>query len=84
MGHQQEFQDLTGINGHCAHQQFTKGRNSMKESVVRLKNLCEMMISMGFAESANEAEIKKLITSLETIIYEEMKLLKERESMSDM
>jgi hypothetical protein len=33
--------------------------------------------------SANEKEIKKLIVSLETIISEEMKLLKERESMSD-
>ena len=55
----------------------------MVESIVRLKNLCEIMISMGFAESANEKEIKKLITSLETIISEEMELLKERESMSD-
>ena len=55
----------------------------MIDSIVRLKNLCEIMISMGFAESANEKEIKKLIVSLETIIFEEMKLLKERESMSD-
>ena len=55
----------------------------MINSIVRLKNLCEMLISMGFAESVNEKEIKKLISSLETIIIEEMKLLKERESMSD-
>jgi hypothetical protein len=38
---------------------------------------------MGFTESTNEKEIKHLIASLETIISEEMKLLKERESMSD-
>ncbi len=55
----------------------------MVDSIVRLKNLCEIMISMGFSESANEKEIKDLIVSLETIISEEMKLLKERESMSD-
>jgi len=55
----------------------------MIDSIVRLKNLCEMLISMGFAESVNEKEIKKLIASLEAIIFEEMKLLKERESMSD-
>jgi hypothetical protein len=55
----------------------------MVESIVRLKNLCEIMISMGFTESTNEKEIKHLIASLETIISEEMKLLKERESMSD-
>ncbi len=55
----------------------------MVESIVRLKNLCEIMISMGFTESTNEKEIKNLIVSLETIISEEMKLLKERESMSD-
>jgi len=55
----------------------------MVDSIVRLKNLCEIMISMGFAESANEKEIKHLIASLEEIISEEMKLLKERESMSD-
>ena len=55
----------------------------MVESIVRLKNLCEIMISMGFTESANEKEIKNLIASLETMISEEMKLLKERESMSD-
>ena len=55
----------------------------MVESIVRLKNLCEIMISMGFTESANEKEIKHLIASLETIISEEMKLLKERESLSD-
>ena len=55
----------------------------MVESIVRLRDLCEMMISMGFAESANEKEIKRLIASLETIIAEEMQLLRERESMSD-
>lgn len=55
----------------------------MVESIVRLKNLCEIMISMGFTESANEKEIKHLILNLETIISEEMKLLQERESMSD-
>jgi hypothetical protein len=38
---------------------------------------------MGFTESTNEKEIKHLIASLETVISEEMKLLKERESMSD-
>jgi len=55
----------------------------MIDSIVRLKNLCEIMISMGFNETANEKEIKKLIADLETIISEEMRLLKERESMSD-
>jgi len=55
----------------------------MVESIERLKNLCEIMLSMGFAESANEREIKHLISSLETIISEEMKLLRDRESMSD-
>lgn len=55
----------------------------MVESIVRLKNLCEIMISMGFTESTNEKEIKHLIASLETIISEEMELLKERESLSD-
>ncbi len=55
----------------------------MVDSIVRLKNLCEIMISMGFAESANEKEIKHLIASLEAVISEEMKLLRERESMSD-
>jgi len=55
----------------------------MLDSIVRLKNLCDIMIGMGFSESANEEEIKHLITSLETIIIEEMELLKDRESMSD-
>ncbi|MDT8419755.1 MAG: hypothetical protein RQ754_04935 [Desulfuromonadales bacterium] len=55
----------------------------MIDSIVRLKNLCEMMIGMGFSESANEEEIKHLIASLETIIIEEMKRLKELESLSD-
>jgi len=55
----------------------------MIDSIVRLKDLCEIMISMGFSDSPNEKEIKKLIVNLEKIIYEEMKLLQERESMSD-
>jgi hypothetical protein len=55
----------------------------MINSIIRLKDLCEIMISMGFSESVNEKEIKKLIASLETIICEEMELLKERESVSD-
>ena len=55
----------------------------MIDSIVRLKNLCEVLIAMGFSESKNEKEIKHLIVSLETIIAEEMELLKERESMSD-
>lgn len=55
----------------------------MINSIVRLKNLCEILISMGFSESVNEKEIKVLIARLETIISEEMKLLKERESSSE-
>ena len=55
----------------------------MVESITRLRDLCDMLLSMGFAESVNEAEIKRLIANLETIIIEEMKILKERESMSD-
>jgi len=55
----------------------------MINSIVRLKDLCEMLIGMGFSESVNEKEIKKLITRLETIISEEMALLKEHESTSD-
>ena len=55
----------------------------MIDSIVRLKNLCEILISMGFTESTNDKEIKHLIASLETFISEEMKLLQERESMSD-
>lgn len=55
----------------------------MLNSMVRLKNLCEIMISMGFSESVNEKEIKDLIARLEGIISEEMKLLKERESTSE-
>jgi len=43
----------------------------MVESIVRLKNLCEIMISMGFTESTNEKEIKHLIASLETITTKE-------------
>lgn len=55
----------------------------MVNSIVRLKELCEIMISMGFSESVNEKEIKELIGKLETIISKEMELLKERESVSD-
>ncbi|HKI51851.1 MAG TPA: hypothetical protein VJ995_07240 [Geothermobacteraceae bacterium] len=55
----------------------------MLASIVRLRDLCDILISMGFSETVNEKEIKRLIASLETIISEEMKLLKERESMSD-
>ncbi|HKJ05025.1 MAG TPA: hypothetical protein VJ974_05455 [Geopsychrobacteraceae bacterium] len=55
----------------------------MKNSIKRLKNLCEIMISMGFTESPNEKEIKKMILELETTIAKEMELLKERESISD-
>ena len=54
----------------------------MINSIVRLKDLCEILISMGFSESVNEKEIKEIISRLETIISEEMKLLKERESTS--
>ncbi len=59
------------------------GSLNMKDSIIRLKNLCEILISMGFTETANEREIKKLILDLETMISKEMELLKERESMSD-
>jgi hypothetical protein len=55
----------------------------MIDSIVRLKNLCEILIAMGFSESTKEQEIKHLIISLEKIIIQEMDLLKERESMSD-
>lgn len=55
----------------------------MINSIVRLKNLCEIMISMGFSASVNEQEIKALIVRLEEIISEEVKLLEERESVSD-
>jgi len=55
----------------------------MVNSIVRLKELCEIMISMGFSEAVNETEIKELIGKLESIISEEMALLKERESTSD-
>lgn len=55
----------------------------MINSIVRLRDLCEIMISMGFSESVNEKEIKELIAKLETIISEEMKLLQEHESTSD-
>ena len=55
----------------------------MINSIVRLKDLCEILISMGFSESVNENEVKEIITRLETIISEEIKLLKEHESTSD-
>jgi len=54
----------------------------MINSIVRLRDLCEILISMGFSESVNEKEIKEIIARLETIISEEMKLLKEHESTS--
>jgi hypothetical protein len=55
----------------------------MINSIVRLKDLCEILISMGFSESVNEKEVKEIIARLETIISEEIKLLKEHESTSD-
>ena len=55
----------------------------MINSIVRLKDLCEILIGMGFSESVTEKEIKEIITRLETIISEEMKLLEEHESTSD-
>lgn len=55
----------------------------MINSIVRLKNLCEILIGMGFSESANEQEIKTLISHLESLIDEEIQLLKDRESLSD-
>ncbi len=55
----------------------------MINSIKRLKDLCEIMTNMGFSESVNEKEIKQLIEKLEIMISEEMRLLKERESVSD-
>ena len=55
----------------------------MKESVVRLKNLCEVLINMGVTETPNDQEIKKMILELETIIIKEVELLKEQESISN-
>ena len=55
----------------------------MKDSIVRLKNLCEILINMGVTNTPNEKEIKKLVLELETTIIKEMDLLRERESMSD-
>jgi len=55
----------------------------MINSIVRLKDLCEILIGMGFSESVNEKEVKDIIARLETIISEEIKLLKEHESTSD-
>ena len=59
------------------------GAKIMINSIVRLKDLCEMLIGMGFSDSANEQEIKALISHLEILIDEEIQLLKERESLSD-
>jgi len=56
----------------------------MVDSIVRLKDLCEIMINMGFSQSVKEKEIKALIEKLEMIISEEMKLMQERESVSDL
>ena len=55
----------------------------MKDSIVRLKNLCEILINMGVTNTPNEQEIKKMILELETTIVKEMELLRDRESMSD-
>jgi hypothetical protein len=55
----------------------------MINSIVRLKDLCEILIGMGVSKSVNEKELKEIITRLETIISEEMKLLEEHESTSD-
>ena len=55
----------------------------MKDSIVRLKNLCEILLNMGVTETPNDQEIKKMIVELETTIIKEMELLKEHESMSD-
>ena len=56
----------------------------MINSIVRLKDLCEILIGMGFSESANKQEIKELIAHLENLLDEETRLLKERESLSDL
>jgi hypothetical protein len=53
----------------------------MINSIVKLKDLCELLISMGFSESTNEQEIKEVIASLEKLIEKEVELLRERESM---
>ena len=55
----------------------------MKDSIVRLKNLCEILINMGVTKTPNDQEIKKMIIELETTIIKEMELLRDRESMSD-
>jgi len=55
----------------------------MKDSIVRLKNLCDILINMGVTSTPNEQEIKKMIIELETTIVREMELLRDRESMSD-
>jgi len=62
---------------------LAEGEAIMINSIVRLKNLCEIMISMGFSDAVNEKEIKDLIEKLEAIISEEINLLKERESSSE-
>ncbi len=55
----------------------------MKDSVIRLKNLCEILLNMGVTETPNDQEIKKMILALESTIIKEMELLKDRESMSE-
>jgi len=55
----------------------------MKDSILRLKNLCEILINMGVTNTPNEQEIKKMIIELEKTIVKEMELLRDRESMSD-
>ncbi|WP_020678294.1 hypothetical protein [Geopsychrobacter electrodiphilus] len=55
----------------------------MINNIVRLRDLCEILIGMGFSDSANKQEIKELISHLEVLIDEEIRLLKERESLSD-
>jgi hypothetical protein len=55
----------------------------MINSIERLRNLCDIIISMGFSQAVNDQEIKELIARLEALISEEMRLLRERESSSD-
>jgi hypothetical protein len=63
---------------------FKRREAVMKDSIVRLKNLCEILINMGVTNTPNEKEIKKMIIDLETTIAKEMELLRDRESMSDL
>ncbi len=55
----------------------------MKDSIVRLKNLCEILLNMGVTQTPNDQEIKKMILELEATIVKEMELLKERVSQSE-